>query len=600
MIRYGARWPNDNPLLIELYCIRAGGRFPDPSGSGRMCGRGLEFHIREAQKLLWPEKEHHRWSDLILHHFAQLGTRDPETKERKRVLGILGPASSGKTHCVGTDGLVMYFASPDDTTVIATSTTRDQLELRIWGEIKKWWTAAKRLWGDIIPGTVLVGQQALVTHASDEARDIRNGVICIPCGPTVDRDGTKGLSAYIGIKNKNVFILGDEVQFMGPAFKAAFSNLSKNQNFRGVLMGNPSNPDDPLSTMTEPENGWDSIIQDGVTKTWRTKFYSGTAIQLIGTDSPNFDYDQSEGKRYPYLIGEEDIKADIDYYGADSALVASQNIGTLPTELGDKRVITSKLCAQFQVTEKVQWGPGEITTVAGLDTAYTGEGDRNVLIILGFGYDIHENLMISLMRPPILISSKGPSIVEDNISNDVMEKCKQFDIAPDDLFYDATGRGTLGSSLSRIWSPYVNPLDFGASATNRPAIWGRNSVVCKDKFANFVTELWFAARAVIESNQLRGFTNDLIVEGSARKWEEILGRKVKVEQKKETKKRLGRSPDLFDAFVSALEGARRKGFTIKRVDAETDNRSFEERIAKLRERFGGGATLKSKTLKRIA
>ena len=70
MLKYGARWNTTNPLLIEFACIKAGGRFTDPD-SGKKAGLGLAHHLKEAQTLLWPDLAHHRWTDLILNHFAE-------------------------------------------------------------------------------------------------------------------------------------------------------------------------------------------------------------------------------------------------------------------------------------------------------------------------------------------------------------------------------------------------------------------------------------------------------------------------------------------------------------------------------------------------
>jgi hypothetical protein len=83
-----------------------------------------------------------------------------------------------------------------------------------------------------------------------------------------------------------------------------------------------------------------------------------------------------------------------------------------------------------------------------------------------------------------------------------------------------------------------------------------------------VSELWFAAAAAIEHGQIRGLTTDIIREGTMREWKEVEKGKYQVEPKSGTKnrpgmkQRLGESPDLFDMFVCAIEGARRLGMAI--------------------------------------
>jgi hypothetical protein len=45
------------------------------------------------------------------------------------------------------------------------------------------------------------------------------------------------------------------------------------------------------------------------------------------------------------------------------------------------------------------------------------------------------------------------------------------------------------------------------------------------------------------------------------------GNRIELETKDDTKKRMGRSPDLFDWLATAVEGARRMGFRIQRLGA---------------------------------
>jgi len=57
-----------------------------------------------------------------------------------------------------------------------------------------------------------------------------------------------------------------------------------------------------------------------------------------------------------------------------------------------------------------------------------------------------------------------------------------------------------------------------------------------------------------------------------REWKEVAGGRIEVETKDETKERMGKSPDLFDQLVTAIEGARRRGFQITKLAKETDEK----------------------------
>jgi ribosomal protein L13E len=60
-------------------------------------------------------------------------------------------------------------------------------------------------------------------------------------------------------------------------------------------------------------------------------------------------------------------------------------------------------------------------------------------------------------------------------------------------------------------------------------------------------------------------TEDLMKEGCQREWMTVGGNKIEVEPKHEMKHKCGRSPDLADCCVIGLEGARQRGFHIRRM-----------------------------------
>jgi hypothetical protein len=94
---------------------------------------------------------------------------------------------------------------------------------------------------------------------------------------------------------------------------------------------------------------------------------------------------------------------------------------------------------------------------------------------------------------------------------------------------------------------------------------------CDEHYSKFVSELWFSVRYAIEAEQLRGLLNDVMAEGCARIYETVSGNKIEVEPKSDPKKkedlkrRLGKSPDLFDTTCIVMEGARQRGFKIQRL-----------------------------------
>ena len=94
-------------------------------------------------------------------------------------------------------------------------------------------------------------------------------------------------------------------------------------------------------------------------------------------------------------------------------------------------------------------------------------------------------------------------------------------------------------------------------------------------FSKYVSELWFFTRYVVEAKQAKQLTEELIKDGTAREWTMTKGNLVDVEPKDQTKKRMGRSPDIYDAFVVAVEGARRYGFIVTKMANMDDDGRYE-------------------------
>jgi hypothetical protein len=525
--------------------------------TGKTCGLGLFEHYRNLQRYLWPWKDWHRWNNLLLEQFIF-----------NRIVGVMGPASSGKTHEGAAYALCTYFCFPDNTTVMASSTDSRSLELRIWGELKKLWATAADQWPDR-PGHLIGSKQMITTDGKDsEARDFRNGLVGIPC---VQSGNFVGLGKYVGVKNMRVILLADEAQFMAASFFDAIANLNKNRGFQGFAFGNPKDRTDILGRVCEPDEsigGWDGLDNTEKTKTWRNRFKRGVTVQLVGTDSPNFDVPEDAPIPYPYLIKRDDIAQDEKFYGRDSLQFSMMNLGMMPKDAQSRRVITRTLCEKFGAREEPIWD-GEIKfKVLFLDAAYGNiGGDRCVMGELWCGKDRSGKTILAFIGNPIVVPVKGGKengTPEDQIAAFAKTYAAQREIGPESFFFDSTGRGTLMSSLSRLWSPSVNAVEFGGPATERP-VSNELKMTCREHFSKLVTELWFAVRYTIEAGQFRGLPEDVMMEGCMREWKIVRGNKVEIEPKDKTKIRMGRSPDLFDALVVGVEGARRKGFTISKT-----------------------------------
>lgn len=257
--------------------------------------------------------------------------------------------------------------------------------------------------------------------------------------------------------------------------------------------------------------------------------------------------------------------------------------GKIPRGTMENRVITKAVCLKFNAFEEVVWGHEPITKLYGADLSYTIEhGDRTVGRPWAFGKDVEGKLRLAPLERPLVYTpnDRASGSIEEQIASQMMAECRRLDIPPEHVFYDGTGRSSFTAAVMRLWSTAVVPIEFGGSASGRPNFVGRrysedkdyrskkgDLLPCDEVFGKFVTELWFAFRALVEADQCRNMDEDTVKEGSMRLWKLTAGNRMDVEVKKEMKLRLGRSPDLFDCAVASLEGARRLGFPLGQLNA---------------------------------
>lgn len=564
--KYGNKFrAKASALDVEFYCIKKNGRWVN--GEGKECGNGLLFHYLEAKKLLWPERYRHRWTDLMYQNFIE-----------NEVTILMGAGSTQKTSHAAEFALIDYWCHPDNTLVLLSTTTVDKLEAGIFGEIKMLFKEARKIYPNLA-GHLLDHKHAITTDnlEEDEIREMRKGILGRACYV-----GTQwvGLGVYAGIKQERIVFVADELQFMTATFLECLPNMFQNPSVRVIGSGNPRHdPDDQLGIAAEPLNGWNSIGEPEKTTVWKLRGFKGNCVNLVGTDSPNFDVPEDEPIPFPRLINRKTVKRVEDRWGKNSPQFYSQCKGVMKIGMAHSRVITREICRQHNAHDEVVWASLKRTRIYAVDPAYGGD-DRCIRGWIEFGRD-NKGVTILRVNPPtsILIDlSKGVE-PEDQIAETVFRDLSNLEIPPEHAFYDAFGKGTIGGALARKFGKSCPiAVDSGARPTQRPVRHDlftvdplkkmKRLVRCDEHYQKFVTEMWFSVRYTIESGQMRELPEDVMLEGCMREYYPVSGNKIEVEPKKDMKERLGRSPDLFDWLAIAVEGARQRGFQINRLGAD--------------------------------
>ncbi len=595
-VKYGLRWPvGTAPLDIEFHMMRNGGYV---QSGGMKCGEGLLQHYKNAQSICWPTDHHHRWSDLILKEYLE-----------NRIIAVMGSRDSGKTRGVAKATLLDYYLWPDETLILMTSTNLRGLELRLWGQVKQLHKMAISQHPHL-PGNVADSKHGIFTDDisdGEEIRDMRAGIICIPMLGSKGEFMGESLRDFCGIKQKRRRLLGDEVQFIPRDYLKALDSLDKG-DFRGAFLGNPiAENGKALDQVSEPKEGWGAQDQITKTTTWKNK-YNGVTINLVGTDSPNFD--EATPNRFPYLVDQGDVdRVSARPGGRDSLEWWSQIMGVRKAGAISNRVLTVSEIRSYGGFDDIIWS-GELPSVKiyAIDAGFGG-GDPCIRTWLEFGKALDGVQTVSFHEQreiPILLSTGVTA--EKQIAEFTKNECLALGIPWRNIFFDAGMYATLAVEMDREMSAEINAVNFGGVATDRPV--SNDLMVFDDKtqkrrlktwyehVSKYVTELWMVVRLAAQCRQLRNFPRTAAEEFGQRMWSYVSQNRYELETKDDYKLRNGgESPNHADSLAIAIEGARRRGFQIAKLsNPKADpkrGKDFLEKFATDYERMMKGKELQS-------
>lgn len=563
MIKYGAIWPDGtDPMEIESACIVEGGRW---TKGDRQCGEGLFTHYKNLISLLWPDDDHHRWSDLQL-----------QTIVDNRLTVVTGARDSGKTWGVSKFVLADYWCFPEETLILMTSTTMQGLEQRVWGTIKKLYRLAKERYPQL-EGKIVDAKHGLFTDdisGEAEVRDMNKGIIGIPLlSSQGDEFFGMALRNFAGIKQKRRRLIGDELQFLHVDYLKVLDAMDKG-DFKAVLLGNPiANNGKALDRVSEPIEGWMNQAEVTTTRTWKNK-YNGITINFVGLDSPNFD--KETPNRFPYLIDQQDVDSVAKRPGGkDSVEWWSLIMGIRKAGVISDRVLTVALVEGCGGFKDVIWETEPTLKVYGVDAGFGG--DACVATYIECGTEVGGREVMKFVEQKVIpVTVSGPVTVEDQIANYVKADCALTGVPDGNVFVECGMRATLAVSFSRIMSPAINAINFGGPATQRPVsndlfvfderTQQRRLKTCYEHYSKFVTELAFNVRAVVESGQARTFPMSAAEEFQKRETKFVYNDRHEIESKVDYKARNGgESPNYSDSTMVAVEGALRLGFVVERL-----------------------------------
>ena len=431
---------------------------------------------------------------------------------KNKYVSIGGAASSGKSHTMAAWGILNWLAAPRDTLVLLTSTTLREARKRIWGSV-------------ISLLTVLEGAPFKIRDSIGNVAYVNeNGTLIEKAGLSLiaaERSKTReAVGKFIGIKQKNVILIADELSELSTAIlQAGLSNLSKNPSFSLVGLSNPASRWDAFGEWSEPAKGWDSI-DPNTEDSWKTK-WGGLYERYDGERSPNILAGETV---YPWLPTKEKIDEDKALLGQESRGYYRMVRAVFFDSDESDGVYSDAELVKSGAMSSIEW-EGTPTPIAGCDPAFTNGGDRTILYTGHVGYDKSGQFVCQLEEAISLSDDATNKAVPRSyqIVQQIKDECKKRKILPANLGIDSTGAGSpLADILAAEFGDDILRVSFGGKASDK-RVSTNSKLVGNELYVNRVTELWFVGKEFCRTKQLFGITNELAQEVVGRKYDMVKG-----------------------------------------------------------------------------
>ena len=504
-----------------------------------------EFYFWRCADMLWnheglPEKMFikHPWSEWIIHECLN-----------NRYLAIGGAGSSSKSHTLAGYGIISWMARPKHTLVLMTSTTLREARKRIWGSVISLLSVVEGM-------PIAIRDSIGSANYEDEKGVIHNtaGLSLIAAEKSRTREA---VGKFIGLKQKHVILIGDELGELSPAItEAAISNLSSNPDFEYKGASNPASPFDAFGDWACPEDGWEAHnlqIEDS----WTTK-WGGKYIRLDGERSPNIVGGEDLYNFLPTKAKNDEKKA---LLGESSRSYMRMVRAVFFHGDQDDGIYSESEIMNAGGLAKAEF-PGAVTRLAGVDLGFTSGGDRTVMWFASIGYDTNNQFSLRLDESIYLNDDATNKAVPRSyqIARQIKEHCLKRKIDVQDVAVDATGAGApFCDVLAGEWAPGFLRVQFGGKASDR-RVSSNSKLTGNDLYVNRVSELWFVGKEFLRTKQLSGITGDLAKEMCSRRYDTVKGStlRMKIESKVDLKARAGSSPDEADAAFVVGDLARQR------------------------------------------
>ena len=526
-------------------------------GVGTWEERGLmnpgEAMIRGFYELFTPvEFSMNTWSEKTLYSL---------TNERETILA--GASSCGKSHVEGAFAYVWWMLAPLSTTCFLGSTSVKDLKRRTFSSVVKYHAIVKNKGG---PG-IFSKQLTAIVNESDaregvSADDVAQGVLGLAffgsatAEDQASRIGGTHQSTTQGADNAgegSVVVILDEMQALpGEAISRALINLASGVDLMRICgSGNFNTRTDMLGERAEPKDGWASVTIEHDHE-WETT-RGGRLIRLDALQSPAVVEEDGE-KKYPFLPNKEHIANQLkEAKGNENDPAYWSMTRAWPREEDDVSIVfPAVLQAKYRVRHPVEWGPnsGDIQTVLALDPAFGG-ADKAAMCVLDVGIFADGRRGMSVREITYMtIDAKSLKPVQYQLSDQFRRKAQELGIPMSHCGLDESATQLVGDVITmESGESGLVRINFAAKATDN-LVSVHSMKKANEQWANLVTEMYMRIVEYGSFGQLRGVPSEASRQLAMR--QTIPDRRpLRLERKKDLRRRTGRSPDDADVLAMA-------------------------------------------------
>lgn len=478
---------------------------------------------------------------------------------------VLGAAAMGKTYTLICYILLDWLRDPEYTEIKIISTTGGHAKSQAFSTLQRLYT------NSIIPLPGLSMDGFIGLNPKDRHSAIT--LVAIPQG----EDGRGVLQGFHPVPRtvkhpvfgsmSRVRAMLDEAEEVPSGVWEGVSNLLGSawgaEAVKVFCATNPRDVTSKLAQLAEPVNGWTTVNLDSDKQWYSNERWN--VLRLDGIDSENVQERRLVFAGFLTWEGYQKFALEL---GGQSPKYLTFGRGMYPLSALQNTLIP------YSLLEAVIGSfifDGRTVGCGGIDLAFEG-GDRVILFSGRYGRAIGFHALngkpVLWQKPRYVVQAdqffEVPKDKTIALANDLEHRCKALNIHPDWTTCDRTGVGTgTHDALCEQWSGSVRGIMWGSESGHRKLLADDHDYAI-EIYDGIDTEMYARMRKFLEfgfiafAPQIQ--TGQLFKELSGRRYQPApkgpsAKPRIRLEPKKEYKRRLGWSPDIADALVMMVHGA---------------------------------------------